>query len=276
MEDIISLIKDKEELKGVDKKFVKKILAEYIQENPEFMEKVDSSKSLEEFQRSQEYDDMLKEVRARLREVYGAFMLSKYEEIEEGLEGLRENQSVANHCKILSMHRSSKERLPFYERIYEKIFDMTGYPDVILDIACGLNPFSYPFLGCEPDYFACDISPKLAEYINEYFEMRQIKGEAFVQDMTKIDETNLPEADVSFLFKTLDSLESLEWDVSKRVLENIPVDYLAISFARQSLGGGQTIHGQRDWVEEIFLENNWDFDFFQFQNESFYVVDKRG
>ncbi len=277
MDELIDSIKDKAELRELSDDFVAKRLAEYGAAHPDVVEKYERAKDFDEFKRSQEYEDMQKEVRSLLREVYGAFIMEKYDDMEEALEELREDQSLANHCNILSMHRSSKERLPFYEKIYEEIFDITGGPNSILDLACGLNPFSYPFLGYEPDYYASDISPWMCGYIQDYFEMRQIEGESFVLDLLEVPETGFPsdiEADVCFLFKTLDSLESLEWDVSEKILKKIPAEWLVVSFARQSLGGQKIDDDRRSWFEDIVEEEGWSFEKFEVPNESFYVVHK--
>ena len=105
-----------------------------------------------------------------------------------------------------------------------------------------------------------------------------IRGLAFVLDLLDFKESSLSEqeeGDVSFLFKTLDSLETLERNISERIIVGLPSKYIVVSFARQSLGGKKTIaDSRRTWFEKILEKNNYEFKIFQVQNETFYVVSK--
>lgn len=269
IEALVSLVKDKSELRGLDDTFVEHRLLDYIEENEEFVEKYEQARDLDQFTRSQEYEDMLKSVRKTLREVYGMFILDS--DLDEAMEDLEEDQSLANHMAMLSKHRSSKERLPFYEQIYEEILDATDGFDSVLDVACGLNAFSYPFIPGEPAYHACDISPEICDRIDHYFSMRGVDGEAFVLDLLSFDPARLPDADVCFMFKTLDSLEHLARDYSQVLFDVIPCEYFVVSFARQSLGGQEIPDGKRKWFEDLAEE----FTTFSVPNEKFYVVESR-
>ncbi len=263
---LVELVKDKPELRGLDDTFVEHRLLDYIEGHEEFVEKYEQCRDVDQFTRTQEYEDMLKSVRKTLREVFGMFILD--EDMESAMEDLEEDQSLANHMAMLSKHRSAKERLPFYEQVYEEIVERTGPFDSVLDVACGLNPFSYPFIPGEPEYHACDISPELCDHINAYFDLRGIEGDAFVLDLLSFDPERLPETDVCFMFKTLDSVESLERDYSRVLFDVIPADYFVVSFARQSLGGNEIPDARRAWFEELWT----DFATFSVPNEKFYIA----
>jgi 16S rRNA (guanine(1405)-N(7))-methyltransferase len=269
---LVDLVKDKQELRGIDPAFVEKHVLDYIRQHDEFVDKYEQARDVDQFTRSKEYDAMLKEVRSLLRDVYGMFIMDDYDDMEDALDALREDQSLANHCSLLGMHRSSKERLPFYEKIYDQLFDITGQPDSVMDLACGLNPFSYPFIPGDPAYYASDISPDLIDYINTYFEMRSIEGQAFVFDLMEFRPnamTAFAHVDVCFLFKALDTLETLNWGYSEYLIEHLPADYIVVSFPRQSLGGKQIADDKREWFEDMVDG----YESFSVPNELFYVVE---
>ena len=61
--------------------------------------------------------------------------------------------------KQLLSHSSTKERFPVMESFYQKILDRIGSPKTVLDLACAMNPFAFPWMGL-PDstrYHAYDL-----------------------------------------------------------------------------------------------------------------------
>ncbi|MFC1648608.1 hypothetical protein ACFL1B_04075, partial [Nanoarchaeota archaeon] len=252
MQDLITAVKDKKELRGVSDEFVEKVLQDYLDKHPNALEKKDKP----HFQRSREYRAMVKEVRAVLREVYGAFILTNYERMRKAIADLNNSPTLVQHKAVLGLHRSSKERLPYYDEIYDEIFAITGKPKRIMDLACGLNPFSYPWLDCKPEYLAADISPVLMEFIQGYFDAQGIQGNSFVFDLLKFRPTDFAsyaESDVCFLFKTLDSLETMERGFSWKLVEGLPAKWVVVSFATKSFGGRKEIK-ERGWFEKLMRE----------------------
>ena len=49
---------------------------------------------------------------------------------------------------ILTLHSSTRERLPILDRFYRAVFEITGQPASILDLGCGLNPLACPGWAC--------------------------------------------------------------------------------------------------------------------------------
>ena len=68
-------------------------------------------------------------------------------------------------CKdSMRHHASSRERLPYLENFYQKIFSVICTPRSILDLACALDPLGLPWMNLPPtsSFFAYDIhQPRL-------------------------------------------------------------------------------------------------------------------
>ena len=232
--------------------------------------------SYAQFQRSKEHGELVKKVRAELREIYGVFIMSGYKKRHNLLEELKKNPSLESHNKILALHKSSNERLPHYPIIYKKIFEITGIPKKIIDLACGLNPISYPYFGSKPEYIACDLAEKDLEFIQAYFDIMKIKGSVKKVDLTKEKDFANMVADVAFLFKTLDSLEAVEWNVSEKVLASLKSKFIVVSFATKSLGGKKTIKKEkRNWFERLVDKQGYVVKTFEVPGEIFYVISKK-
>ncbi|HJX05896.1 MAG TPA: hypothetical protein VJ461_04235 [Candidatus Nanoarchaeia archaeon] len=270
------LVKDilaKKELNNLNEGFVAEKLNEFLAKNKDIREKLGTSK-YGQFRRSKEHELVIKKVRAELREIYGVFILSDYKKRYELLEAIRKSPSPENHNRILELHKSSKERLPYYGLVYKKIFDATGLPERIVDLACGLNPLSYPYLGCKPEYLACDLAEKDLEFIKEYFAIMRIRGSVKKVDLIKDNVSKIVKGiDIVFLFKTLDSLESVKWNISQELLKRLKAKSIVVSFATKSLGGKKAIKKERRaWFERLAKEQNYTFESFEIPGEIFYIL----
>ncbi|MFA5888167.1 MAG: hypothetical protein WC852_05660 [Candidatus Nanoarchaeia archaeon] len=256
--ELISLIKQKKEFRDVDDSFVEKIMQQHLKnKNPSELGRDDT-------------EDMMKKTRASLREVYSAFFASKFFQREKFLHVLKDINDIEAHIKILSLHLSTKERLPYYEEVYQSIFAVTGNPDSILDLGCGLNPFSFPFMKLKDvRYYAVELVKSDAEFIQEYFNKFNINGKAVQMDLTNIE--SLPSADVCFMFKVIDTFEAIQWDVTAELLAKIKAKWVIASFATKSLGGRKTIRAdKRKWFEKLIASK--EHSVFEIQNEIFYII----
>jgi len=279
MEDVTGVIvKDvlaKKELRNLNQEFVKEKVRKYVGTHKEIREKI-KKEAYVRLRRSKEYKALIKNIRAELREIYGVFILKGYDKLPKLLDELKKNPSLENHNKILALHKSTKERLPYYLVVYKKIFEIIGTPKRIIDLACGLNPFSYPYLGCKPEYIACDLAEKDLEFIKEYFEIIGIKGQIKKIDLIKSNlfeiEGVIKKDDLVLLLKTLDSLETVKRNVSERILKNIKAKDIVVSFSTKSIGGKKAIHkDRRAWFEKLVKKIGFKIKVFEIPGESFYV-----
>ena len=104
---VLAEVKDKKEYRGLSDAFVSRVVSPYLQQYNIHVEK--------------EKKKLIKDVRARLRELYGAFLVPGYERRKKYL-GQMSAWNDSEKCeRILSLHVSSKERLPFYPKLYQKL-----------------------------------------------------------------------------------------------------------------------------------------------------------
>jgi hypothetical protein len=274
---IIKDILAKRELSNLNEELVAEKLKLFLAKHKPIAEKLRQSE-YSKFKRSKEHEAIIKKIRAELREVYGVFIQEDYKKRFGLLEELEKKPLLENHNKILALHKSSKERLPYYSVVYKKIFAITGTPRKIIDFACGLNPLSYSYLGCKPEYLACDLAEKDLEFIHAYFDIMKIKGATQRIDLIK-DHDKLAglskDCDVAFLFKTLDSLETVQRNISGQILVQIKAKFAVVSFATKSLGGKKTIRKEkRSWFEKLTHKLNYGFESFEIPGEIFYIIIK--
>ena len=110
---------------------------------------------------------------------------------------------------------------------------------------------------------------------------QKIKGIAFhlsLFDLEKIKKQILKSKRprIVFLFKTIDSLETLERNYSKKFLLNIMplVDKIVISFATRSLVKQEKFKANRKWLVEFINENFKILDDFEINNERYICFKK--
>ena len=213
----------------------------------------------------------VKAAKNKLHQVYGAY----FEKVDmKRIRMLVEGGGDVE--KILCQHASTCERLPFFESFYRDLFRRIGAPGRVLDLACGLNPFSVPMMGLGEgvEYIAYDIDTRLIEVINTFF--RNMPG-AFRAECGDIL-VSVPdiEADVVFLLKTLPCLEQQEKGVSETIIQSLNARYIVISFPSKSLTGKE--RGMGEYYHRFILEvlDRLSLDHFKlaYSNEIFYVVIK--
>lgn len=273
---IKSVIKDilaKKELNNLNEDFVLEKVSSFLEKRKDIKHKLEQTE-YSKFKRSKEHEEIIKKIRTELREVYGVFIQEDYKKRFKLLEELNKNPSLENYNKILVLHKSSQERLPYYSVVYKKIFEITGIPKKLVDFACGLNPFSYPYLGCKPKYAACDLAEKDLEFIQDYFRIMNINGCVKKVDLIKDEVSELTKGvDLVFLFKTLDSLEAVKWGNSEALLSKINAKHLVVSFSTKSLGGKKTIKkDKRAWFERLVRKLGYKTQSFEVPGELFYVL----
>ncbi len=263
-----SLVIEKKELRNIDRDLANEKIISILKRNPRLRKNLSLNK------KSRHVKEAVKLARAELREVYGVFIEKDYQKKEKLLADAAKKPSTKIYKKILSLHKSSLERLLFYEEVYKKIFSITGIPKKIADLACGLNPISYSFMGCTPEYFSSDLVQKDCDFLNKYFKAAGINGKAEKIDLSKPEEwEKIPKCDVCFLFKALDSLETEKRNISRALLQKIKCRFAVVSFPKESLGGKKAIKpSRRSWFYKLLKQKNWNYAEFEIPNELFFVV----
>ncbi|MFH1649352.1 MAG: hypothetical protein ABIA93_02295 [Candidatus Woesearchaeota archaeon] len=266
--DLVNWVKEKKELSALSDEIVEGILRTTISKQ---LIKIIEARSPSELRRNALAKEEIKQVRMVLRKRYGMFWQGiNHERVIKMIEAGEPEDT------ILEMHPSTKERLPHYLEVYKEIFSRTGIPKKIVDHAAGLNPLSYKYMNCRPEYVATELAKKDTEIINAFFEVKKIKGNAYPEDIANNpDSITNYQGDVCFYFKALDGFEAVQRNISEKILENTPCRFLVCSFATKSLGGKKQISAsKRTWLEHLAEEKGWKLESFEIPNELFYVIDK--
>ncbi len=210
----------------------------------------------------------IKDIRARLHRIYASYQTTKKSKRIKYLDPL-------NPEKILSTNRSTKERLTFYKDIYNKIFQITGKPNTIVDIASGLNPVSFHYMNVSKiKYYAYDIDIEDINFLNEYFKTSKIDGKAEILDINNINNVKkIPNSDIIFMFKLLDLVERKENYLEQLILSLLKkTKYIIASFSTKTLSGKNMKLRRRTGFEFMLKKNNLNFNLIEEFNEIFYVI----
>jgi 16S rRNA (guanine(1405)-N(7))-methyltransferase len=273
IKNFVKAIKDKKSLRNLDNNFIEKLVQDYLKNNKKIRKRLfEHNKPL----KSREFNVLLKDIRRKLHEIYGVFNLSSPSlvSLRKKLKGKKINEeAIKEHRKLLECHKSSKERIDDYGFIYNKIFSVTGTPKSVLDLACGLNPLSFPFMNLKKvDYFAYELSIKDCKFLNDYFSLMKrfgLNGKCTAIDLLHVGK--LPKVDVCFLFKVLDSLEVLKKNYSYELFRKIKAKFIVVSFATKSICGINRL-GRRNWFVKFLDKENYSYEIFETCNEKFYVI----
>ncbi|MBC7319763.1 Rmt family 16S rRNA (guanine(1405)-N(7))-methyltransferase [bacterium] len=225
--------------------------------------------------------DLIKAVKSKLHQIHGAFLGSKdVEKVKDLLLVLeRGDRNIREIAKeILKLHQSTRERMDIYEEVYRGIFEVTGKPNSVLDLACGLNPFSIPFMNIEGPilYYAYDIDSTLIESINKFLDILSYPRLAKRKDILFEDIED--RTDICFIFKFLPIAERIKKGFSLKLLNSLNSKFLIVSFPLKSISGKEKgmLENYSKTFEPILKEKYKIIKRFIFKNEMFYILIERG
>ncbi|MFH1972402.1 MAG: hypothetical protein ABIJ18_02895 [archaeon] len=233
---ILQEVMAKKEYQGLDERFVSSVILKYLP-------KYDTSKKSGK-------DKLIKEVRAKLREVYGAFRAKNYDKKFKFLDGMNQWDDKLSAANILKVHLSTRERIEYNDKVYNWIKSYIDFNSV-LDLGCGFNVFSMPWMG-KVNYYGIDINRDDVDFCNKYMSKFSLSWGIRWANLLTFD--NYVFSDVCFMFKILDGLESIERGASAKLLSKIRSQYIVASFATKSLGGKKVISAKRlKWFEDMVI-----------------------
>lgn len=175
---------------------------------------------------------------------------------------------------LLKRHASTRERLPLsaMDNLYGRIFEVTGPPRSILDLACGLNPVYLQARTPENcTIVGVDISGSCITLINALGAegVLGIHGDLLCGNA-------IPERrfQMALLFKILPLLERQKPGAAMDVMNGIDAEYLVISFPTRTLGGRNV--GMEDnyaaWMDAHMPTNYIIAAKFTTENELYYIL----
>ncbi|MGA1197799.1 MAG: hypothetical protein ACO36I_15020 [Candidatus Latescibacterota bacterium] len=214
-----------------------------------------------------------KAAKRKLHQVYGAYVGQVNADQILALVDQVDDQDPKPICEqILRTHVSTAERVDDLETVFDAIWSVTGQPKRVMDLACGLNPFTLPWMGAIDAYMACDIDMGLANCIGKFFENMKFNGISVCSDLlVSVPNWN---ADVVFLFKALPCLEQQEKGASLAILKALRVPHIVVSFPSQSIGGynkGMVAHYD-GVVEQLANDLHLQMQAIPLPRESYYVL----
>ena len=194
--------------------------------------------------------DAIKMVKTKLHNIAAPYLdeldyAKAAQELEQVLSN-KDKKSIEDICtRFLQAHHSTDERIPYMKEFYAFIFDKTGSPCSILDLACGLNPFVIPLVEfpSSTSYFAYDIHKPRIELINSLFSYPGIDGTAETRDI--LVQPPLQKATAAFLFKEAHRMEKRRRGATRDLLTSLNVEHLFISLPNHS------IHGKYDFRKRM-------------------------
>jgi hypothetical protein len=248
---ILDEVKRKKEFRGLSDAFVSRVLVLHSK-------KYDVTKE-------KERKKLVKEARATLRHLYSSFRLPGYHRKERYLEKMQDWGDKELAEKILRLHLSSKERVLYLDKLYAHIRKHVQFKTV-LDLGCGLNVFSFPWMGYV-HYYGVDVNKDDVEFCNSYLERFNLGGAVRWGDVQGFDK--FVHTEVTFMFKMLEALETLERGSTEKLLRKVTSPYIVASFATTSLSGGKKLSTRRlKWFKELVTIE----DEFRLGNEVYYVI----
>ena len=142
--------------------------------------------------------EAIQATRNTLHQVSGAYLNSKEDysrwlaELQTAVQA-QDNNAVRHVCtRIMSSHASTRERLPILDQFYATILAELPPVHSVVDIACGLNPLTLPWMSLASDatYYAYDISENMMSFLTACLALLGVQGHAQACDVLQ----SLPDA----------------------------------------------------------------------------------
>lgn len=189
-----------------------------------------------------------------------------------------ERGKISETClNIMRKHASTRERIDILDEFYREIFEITGIPGRIADLACALNPFSFRWMGLPRDVecYAYDNNIKNCELLNLYFDLEGLNPLAEVRDIFCNPPGN--SFDVCLLFKMYHCLEHRQKGAGPEVIEKIPAKWLVVSFPTRNLANRKVdiFSNYKDDLLDNIKRNNWDSSILEFDTEIVLLINKK-
>jgi len=250
--ELIKKIIQKKEFSFLPRKDVEMVLEKFNNENYLDEEKVNLSRDL-------------------LRKVYSGFASLK-------LLNVREKDSEW----FLKKHLSTRERLPHYEELYKKLLAEFNSKATIFDLGCGINGFSYKYFPKNFHYRGVEAIGQLVNLQNYHFKTKGIENchvlneSLFELEKIKKYLNQAKGEKIVFLFKTIDSLEMIKKDYSKKLLLEITplAKKVVASFAMESMRKRKKFMVNRKWITDFINDNFKITDDFILGGERYLVFSK--
>ena len=234
---------------------------------------------LQEINAGKNAKDVEKSMREKLHQIIAPYLGDPDYELEESrlAEAAGEgDEAVRQWClRMLAVHTSSKERIPRMEEFYRTIFERTGIPKRILDVACAFNPFAFPWMGLPAGtaYHAYDLHTPRVHLINSFFKVYGLEPLAEVRDIL-LDPPEIS-ADIAFFFKEAHRFEARKKGCNRNFWISLPVRTIVVTLPAENLTGQHQMRSrQRSLIEKNIEGLGWDLDETEIAGEMIFFITK--
>jgi 16S rRNA (guanine(1405)-N(7))-methyltransferase len=234
-----------------------------------------------ELSKEKSLQDAVKATKSKLHQVCGAYFAGR-PDYDRWTKELREALTIGEEAfrlkcqEIMGLHSSTRERLPFLDEFYSKIFSHLPPIHSIVDMACGFNPLAIPWMPVEEGarYQAYDVYYDLVEFLNEFMGISGVDGMAEARDIT----LRPPEdgADLALILYSIPCLDKIDGSASGRLLDSIDARHLVVSFPIRTLGGvrkGMREHYAKRF-DQLMEGRSWETSNLNFDTELVYLIEK--
>ena len=218
--------------------------------------------------------DIIHSARTRLHQLTGAYLAPKldYAQWLLNFKSLSPNDRgglEAASLQMMRLHASTAERIEVLPRFFQVTLASIAPVYSVLDLACGLNPLSIPWMPLREGfvYHASDVVTPLVDFLGSYFELFGINGTASIGDLSCSFPTQ--KVQLALLMKTLPLMEQIESGLAGKILDNIQADHILITYPLRSLGGRKKGMEQtyRSQFDQLAAGRGWKIQEFSFPNE---------
>lgn len=176
---------------------------------------------------------------------------------------------------MLQAHASTRERLPDLECFYNSIFTVTGTPDSVHDLACGLHPFGLPWMGLAGSarYYAYDIHAPRVALINQFLMAAGRAPLAAVRDVL----LNPPDdaADVAFFLKEAHRLDARSRGANRELWQAVNCRWLVVSLPARSMSGRNDLRDKHQTLVARTIEGlDWPLTQIEIEDEMLFIIRK--
>ena len=225
--------------------------------------------------------DAVKEVRRKLHNIAAPYLGDHdYPAAEAALQAAFTSGDPAREqavcLDLLGAHASTRERIPLLDEFYSRIFALTGVPDVVLDLACGLNPFALPWMGLPAGarYHAYDLHAPRIALINRFLQLRGQPELGELRDIL-VDPPQI-EAPVAFFFKEAHRFEQRQHGCNRAFWQAVRTRWLLVSLPVENLTGQHSLlERQRRLVANTIAGLPWGVSEIQVGSELIFCIDKQ-
>jgi 16S rRNA (guanine(1405)-N(7))-methyltransferase len=225
--------------------------------------------------------EAIKRTKRGLHEIYGAYLPAGAPGYPALLRRIAAADPVEDGLRAaLSVHASTRERLPYLRDFYAAVFEDLR-PASVRDLACGLNPLAIPWMGLPAGvtYQASDIDSRQMEFVGSVLELLGVRHRAVVHDLVGAPPAG--SAEVTLLLKTVPCLERQQqgagWALLDAVVARPPgtdAGHVVASFPTRSLG--RRAKGMFQTYSAAFeahaAERSWSYRRVEIPTELVYVI----